>query len=457
MTRFATTPPPPGPPRPFVPPSFQQTVLPSGLRIRAARWGKRPTVAASLLVAGAGSAGDPIGLEGTAEIAAETFLGGTSRLNATELAEAIDDLAAIVEVSSGVDSSVARLFVLPAELEAGLTLFAQILVDATFPEDEFDKNRRRQIDLLAEQRSEPDFLAKERLLDRLYPDHPYGRFTASEAGLQRMTRDDVQSFVRSRYDLGKATLVLVGDVDPERLLRVAEKVFGALPKGTEEARTPDAHGAPPVVTGFSIHLVHRPGSVQTNLLFARPAIKRSDPLYPAAIVANQTLGGGASSRLFNVLREERGLTYGAFSSLVPRLSGGHFSASIDCRTEVTHESLDGLLRLIRAFSESGPTEDEHQRSLKYILGSFVLARETPGAIAQDEVTRLLHALPDDEFHTWRDRVMSVTRSAATETASSLFDPATGVVAAVGDAAVIRPVLDKFGETTLWDADGPRVP
>jgi zinc protease len=446
-------PPPPGPSRPFAPPPFVTATLSSGLPARAARWGRRPTVAVSVLFPGGGSAADPAGREGTAEIAAETFLGGTRRRTARQLAEALDDLAAVLDVSAGTDSTVARFSVLEKDLEEGLALFAEVLTEATFPEDEFEKARRRQIDALTEQRSEPDFLARERLLDRLYPGHPYGRLTATEKGLLALTRDDVAAFAAEKHVLARATIILAGAADPERLIAVAERTFGSLPRGA----TPPAPEVPPAprIDGFSIHLVHRPGSVQTNLLFARPAIRRNSERYPSAIVANQSLGGGASSRLFHVLREERGLTYGAYSSLSPRRSAGHFGASIDCRTEVTREALSGLLELIRRFAEEGPTPDEHRRSQNYLVGSFVLARETPGAIAQDEVARLLHGLPEDEWVTWRERIRAVSREGARKTARDLFEPSTGILAAVGDAALIRSVLESFGETTLWDADGPR--
>lgn len=444
--------PEPGPAAPFHPPPFVSKTLSSGLNLRAARWGKRPTVSAFLLFPGAGSAADPRGREGTAEITADTILSGTGRKNAREIAEAIDDLAAVIDVSTGFDSAVARLFVLEKDLEAGLNLFAEILLEASFPEEEIEKSRRRQIDLLKEQRSEPDFLARERLLDRLYPGHPYGSLTATESGLSALTRDDVLSHYRSRFSLHGATLVLVGAADPERLLSLAERVLGSAAVKVERNgfMTPV-----PTVNGFSIHLVNRPGSVQTNLMFARPAIRRNDSRYAAGVVANQSLGGGASSRLFHVLREERSLTYGAYSSLSTRVHAGHFGASIDCRTEVTNEALGGLLGLIRDFASEGPEGAEHRRSQNYLRGSFALARETPGAIAQDEITRTLHGLPENEFTTWRDRIESISTAQAREVAQNLFDPSRGVVAAVGDAAVIRPILEKFGETTLWDADGPR--
>ena len=446
-------PPEPGPAVPFVPPPFVHHRLSSGLEVRAARWGKRPTVAVSLLFPGAGSVSDPHGREGTSEITAETMLGGTGRRSSREIAEAIDDLAAVIDVAAGFDSAVARLFVLEKDLEAGLDLFAEILGEASFPEEEIEKNRRRQIDLIKEQRAEPDFLARERLLDRLYPGHPYGCLTATEAGLTGLTRDDVMAHFGSRFSLQGATLILVGAAAPERLLAAAERTFGKTSLGTS---TRDGSIAPPPqIKGFTIHLVNRPGSVQTNLLFARPAIRRNDPRFAAAVVANQSLGGGASSRLFHVLREERSLTYGAYSSLTPRVHAGHFGASIDCRTEVTDAALSGLLELIREFAAEGPADAEHLRSQNYLRGSFALARETPGAIGQDETSRILHQLPQDEFLTWRDRIGAVSPAEARDVASSLFDPSQGVLAAVGDASMIRGVLEKYGETTLWDADGPR--
>jgi zinc protease len=453
VTAPRRVPPPPGPPLPFHLPRFEGTVLPSGLAVRAARWGRRPTVAASILFPGAGSTADPPGRDGTADITGDTFLGGTRSKTARQLAEAVDDLAAVAEVSAGSDSSVARLYVLESDLDAGLALLAEILTEATFPEEEFDKGRRRIIATLQEQRSEPDFLARERLYDRLYPGHPYGTVTPSEKGLLALTRDDIVDFARRRLSLSGATLVLAGAARPDVLLAAAARAFAGLPRTAGEPGA--AVPPPPHLSGFSIHLVNRPGSVQTNLLFARPAIARRSPRFPAAVVANQSLGGGASSRLFHVLREERSLTYGAYSSLSTRVLGGHFGASIDCRTEVTEEALAGLLDLIRAFASEGPEPDEHERAKNYLLGSFPIPRETPGGVVQDEITRILHGLPEDEFTTWRERIRAVSREDARDVAAELFDPAMGILAAVGDAGRIRPVLEARGETTLWDADGPR--
>ena len=439
--------------RPFPLPPFVEHRLPSGLLLRAARWGKRPTVAAALLFPGAGSVSDPEGLEGLAEVAADTFLDGTRTRSGRELAEAIDDLALSCGVSAGYDSAVAHMGILERDLDAGLALFAEVLAEPAFHEEEVDRNRRRHADSLREQRSEPDFLGRERLMAELYRGHPYARLAATEKGLAALTTGDVREFYSARFGFANATLVLVGAGNEETLLAAAVRAFAAAPAGPSPAWTPPL--PPSARQGLSFHLIDRKEAVQTNLLFARPAIKRADPDFATAIVSNQSLGGGASSRLFHVLREEKGLTYGTYSSISPRLTAGHFGASIDCRTDATREALSGLLELISGFAAEGPTEEEHARSRRYLTGSFAIAHETPGALVQDEVTRILHGLPENTWSTWRDRIDRVTREEARGVAARYFSPAVGVVTAVGQASVVRPILESLGETTVWDADGPR--
>ena len=437
----------PAPPRRFASPGFVSRVAPGGTLLRAARWGTRPTVAVAVAFPVAGTSHDPPALAGLSEVTADSYLGGTRRRSALELAGAIDDLAAVLDVGSGFDAAVARLSVLSHDLAPGISLLFEVLGEPDFPADEVDRSRRRQLDLLVEQRSEPDFVARERLLLQLYPGHPYGRLSASREALESLGRDDVVAFSSGRLDLSRAVVVLVGDVDPEEALDLCER---SLPRPNGTTAPLPALAPPPEVEGLTFHLVPRPGSVQVNLLFARPALLRSDPRFPAAAVANQVLGGGASSRLFQVLREKRGLTYGAFSGLIVRCLGGHFAAAVDCRPEAAAEALDGLLSLLTEFAEDGPEETERERAARYLVGTFAVARETPGSIAQDEVTRQLLALPGDEWSTWRDRVSGASREECRRVAGELFRPDRGVVVAVGEREVLEPILSARGPTTVWE-------
>jgi predicted Zn-dependent peptidase len=196
--------------------------------------------------------------------------------------------------------------------------------------------------------------------------------------------------------------------------------------------------------------------VQTGVLFARPALRRADPGYAAAVVANQSLGGSAASRVFKVLREERGLTYGAYTGLTARALAGHFVASIDCRTEVTEEAVSGLLSLIGTFAREGPDPAELRASKSFLLGSFALAHETPAALVQNEVSRLVFGLPRDDTATWRERVTAESLEDAQQAASRHFEPSDGILAVVGDADAIGPALEHLGPVTVWHRNGKRL-
>ncbi len=447
-------PPLPRSPLPFHPPKYQEHRGATGPVLRAARWGSRPTAGVAVLFPRGGSIFDPEEREGLSEVTAEAFLGGTKRRDAQDLAEALDDLAAVFEVTSSFDVAVARLFLLEQDLEKGLELLAEILAEPSFPEDEIEKIRLRMLDSLESQRSDPDFLVHERLLKRLYPDHPYGRLAPSEEALLAMGQADVMAFHETFFRMEEASVVLVGAADPGHLLERARRVFSRFPAGPERPRASEhavKHNA-----GFSIHAVHRPGSVQSSVVFAREALMRPDPRFPAAIVANQALGGGPSSRLFHTLREERGLTYGTYSSVVARRHAGHFTASLDCSTEKTAEAVHGLLDLVRVFAEEGPAEREVEHAKDFLAGSFALSRETPGGILQDEVSRLVLDLPEDEWQTWRDRIAATTATEAQEAAREFFLPDRGILCIAGDAGSIQEAVHTLGPVTVWDTAGKRL-
>ncbi len=385
---------------------------------------------------------------------ADAFLSGTRRRPARLLAESLDDLAATTEVSAGFDAAVARFFVLPDELDEGLDLLAEILTEPAFDEEEVSRIRDRHLDALAEQRSEPDFLARERLLERLYPGDPYGRLASTEAGLAATTAADVAAFWMEHFRRSRPTFVLAWAGEPEELAASAARRLGPLVLPAEPGASAPAPAPPPAAPplpppGRSVHLVRRPASSQAAILFGRRAILRSDPRWLAAIVSAHALGGGASSRLFRVLREERALTYGAFASLAARRRAGHFVASVDVRHEAAEAGVNGLVDLVRQFAEDGPTAEELRRSVDFIAGSFALARETPGSAVEDELGRVLHGLPEDESRTFRERIRAVSLEDARE-ASRLFHPGEGFVVAVGDPARLRPVLEPLGPLTEWD-------
>lgn len=444
-------------------PRYDECVLGSGMRIRASRWGSRPTAAIAVVFPRGGSIWEPAGSLGISEITVESLLGGTASRTAQELAETLDDLAALLDLSAGFDSTVARFYLLEPDLQEGLELLSELLFSPGCPESELEKVKSRMQDAIESQRSDPDFVVQERMVAALYGDHAYGHLLPDPDFLARATLDDVTSFHRAAFDPSEATVILSGQIPTERAMETLRRVFEPLRgpttpslPGPPGAEAPAAPLPPDPRTSREAHLIERPESVQTSLALARRSVPRKAPDYVAAVVANQVLGGGPSSRLFARLREERGLTYGAFSTFTSRLRASHFMASIDCATEKTPAALSLLIEILEEFAASGPTPEEHEKARNFLTGSFVLARETPGGILQDEITRFLHGLPEDEWETWCDRVQAVTRDEARQAAERHMSPGSAVLVAAGDRAGIEASLREFGPLTIWDPRGTRL-
>lgn len=223
-------------------PRYDEEVLGSGLRIRTSHWGSRPTVALAVVFPRGGSIWEPAGSAGISEITVESFLGGTRRRSAQELAEALDDLAAILDLTAGYDTSVARMYLLEPDLTAGLELLREVLFEPSCPEDELNKVKSRMLDAIESQRSDPDFIVQERMVAALYGSHPYGRLLPDQDFLGRASLEDVAAFHKRAFDPGSATIIVSGQLPPARAMDAVRRVFEPLASGGATSNDP---GLPP--------------------------------------------------------------------------------------------------------------------------------------------------------------------------------------------------------------------
>src|SRR5205814_7532711 len=180
---------------------------------------------------------------------------------------------------------------------------------------------------------------------------------------------------------------------------------------------PGWHGAPPAApaprpvparTATDILLVHRPGSTQANIVLGNPTILPTDPLYYPARVATQVLGGGADSRLFLILREQKSWTYGAYASLHRYRGLGYWQATAEVRTEVADSALRELLHQIERIRTEVIPASEPAATKGFLVGTFPLTIETPSQIASQVANVKLLGLGDDYLRLYRDRLAAVT-------------------------------------------------
>ena len=200
-----------------------------------------------------------------------------------------------------------------------------------------------------QQRANPGFLAAEIFSRVLYGAHPASRVSPTLAALDKTTGDRLAAFHRTHYVPDHAGMAISGDISMAEARTIVEAKLGAWKKSGTPASTVSE---PAPTSGSKIHFIARPNSVQTNLIVGAQAIARTDPDYDVLRVMNTVIGGGPTGRLFMHLREEKGYTYGACSSLGAPMHRGDWSASTNVRTEVTGPALRDLL------AEIGRLRDE---------------------------------------------------------------------------------------------------
>jgi zinc protease len=421
-------------------PPMEEERLPNGARVVVARRAGVPLAAVRLLVR-AGAALDPAGRHGLAHLVAQAARRGTRRRSGRRIDEEIEGLGS--ELGAGADEDAASFGLsAPAEwLPQLLDVVVDVATAPTFPKDEVERLRRREVASLAHDLDEPGTIADRAMLMAAYGDHPYGHPVEGRARhLAAMRRPDAAAFHRRWYGPDATTLVIVGAVDPARALRLARRhLAGWRPA----AKTPPAL-PPPAPREREVWVLDKPDATQAQVRIAAPAIPRRSPEYFPAVVANTILGGGFTSRLMEAIRVNRGLSYGARSRFSMSREAGIFYVSSFTKTESTAELVEVALDEIRRFRDGGPTAEELERAKGYLCGLFPLSLETHGQIAEKICDMSLYGFGIEEVAGYRERVRAVTADACREVARRHLPEGRGAVVAVGPAKALAPALARFG-------------
>ena len=450
-TTARTVEPPPesGPARDIRFPPIERQTLANGLELNTVPYDALPVVYLRLVIK-SGAETDPDGKPGVADLVAQMLQEGTRGVGSAELAEKIEFLGA--DLWTGADAeNVELLFrALSTHLDEAMEILADVARNPAFRNDEYTKLMKREKDRLAMARRQPSYLARRAFFGELYGDHPYARVDTTEEALSKIRRSDLQRWHRAHFVPSNAILVAVGDVTPERLQAVAERAFGSW-RGREVQST--SAPEPPARQGREVVIVDRPGSVQSTVYIGELAMARSDDAWVAMEVANQVIGGSASSRLFLDLRERRGLTYGAYSQVVERVQTGPFVAMGSVRTEVTGEAVAGFFEHLDQWVSTPPSADEVRHAEDYLSDSFPLSIDTPAKIASMVADLRVYNLPDDYWESYRTDIAAVTAAQALAVAQAHVHPDKMLVVVVGQAADIAEDLRRWGPVRVLDETG----
>ena len=437
--------PEPGPAPKAAFPDYYETTLDNGLKVMVVRNAEQPLVTFRLMIK-AGAEYDPNG-SGEASFTTSLLTKGTKNRTAQEFAQEQDFHALSVGAGSADDYMSMSASGLVKYQDKMLDLMTDALFNPTFPEDELEKMKNQTISGLKSAEKSPGTLAGRLQITVGYNDHPYSKFQTEET-VNAITRDALINFHKKYFIPNNASLAVIGDITPEDVMPVVKKYFSSWQKGEIPKRN---FPEPKPIKDQKVHLVDLGKSqTQTNLQIITNGIPRNHEDYIPLSLSNSILGGGFSGRLFQNLRETHSFTYGAYSSMDARRDNGLWTASASVRRSATDSSAIEILREMRRMREEKVPEEELAMHKQYFSGTFLLSLENPGTMASRLQNIDLYSLPNDYYKNYVTNVMKVTTDKVQEIAQTYWDPENVAIAAVGDAAEIKPALERIAPVQMYD-------
>lgn len=396
-------------------------------------------------------ASTPSRIAGLAAFTGEMLRRGAGERTTEEIAEAIEYVGGDLSIETAMDYTAIEVRVLREHLPLAMELLGDLSQRPTFPEDEIERYRQREMNRLAMMYSQPRWLAQQAFQRVLYgADHPYGNYDASPRAIQAINREHLQTFHQTHFVPRNSFLVAVGDVDAESITALAGEHFGSW----EDRQPPQQElPTPPQRTGREVIIVHVPGTTQAQIAIGNTAIPRLNEDFLTLRVANQVLGGSASSRLFMNLRERCSYSYGIYSGIPSRVGDAPISINGAVESQHTAGALREIFAELDRLLASAPPQSELDAAQAYMVGHFPIITETAGNLGELVTMQRVYGLPGDYWSTYRSTIAAVSAEEVLAAAREYIHPDHVAIVLVGDAEQIAEPARRYGAVTVVSPDG----
>jgi zinc protease len=440
-------------------PKFERANLANGLELLLVERHAVPTVELQLLV-DCGSAADPADLSGLASMTLNLMDEGTKSKSAVEIGELQERLGARLGAGAGDDLATLALSALKSNLAASLDLFADVLLNPSFPATDFERIRKETLVRMQSSKLEPNAMAARVLPPLVFGEgHPYGPLgggSGTEASLAALTPAKLAEYHARWFKPNNAKLLVVGDTNLKEMRALLEPRLASWKSGEVPAKT---IGPARATTKPVVYLLDRPQAAQSVIRVAIAAPPTGDAQDIAIDAMNQFLGGSFTSRINMNLREDKHWSYGARSSIRDARGPRLFTVSAPVQTDKTRESLLEVQRELAGIIGDRPGTEEELAQVKAQQTLSLSGRwETNGAVLGSLAEQVQYRLPDDHWQTFAGKVRALTTSDVNAAARRIVDPARCVWIVVGDRAKIEAGVREagIGEVIVIDADGQPV-
>jgi predicted Zn-dependent peptidase len=434
--------PEPGAPRSYEFPTVSEHQLSNGLTLLVVDLPGRPLVSASMVVVG-GAVEEPAEKAGATVLAARALTEGTERYDAIALVEATERLGASLHAEAGWDALSVSIDVPADRLTSALEIVAEVLLHPTFPTSEVERLRDERLNDLLQAKADPRRRVEEAFVGTIYaPQSPYHRPSGGTRDtVEGLVADDLRAVYKRMLHPGRSTLIVGGDLGGLDVLAQAERLFGSWDGGGDDGTAPMTIDDRGTNVGRQVRVVHRPGSVQTEIRVGHRGLPRRIPDFHALSVMGAILGGLFNSRLNMKLREEKGYTYGAGAGFDLRRGAGPFSARAAVNTEVTVPAIEDMLAELDRIRDASVADAELRAARDFLIGVFPLRFETAGAVVGALGSLAVHGLGVDELVGYRARIEAVDVEAVNAAARDHLQIEDAAIVLVGDVDAFGPALE----------------
>jgi len=358
-------------------------------------------------------------LPSVANATAALLKNGTSKYTAEQIHEALEFYGAQLKTTAGNDYATVTLYALTKHLSSLLPMVFEIITDSTFPENEVEIHKSNAVQKLLVNLRQCEFVANQQIDALLFGDtHPYGRYSRKE-NIEALTREDLAAFYKSCYQLANARIFMAGKIS-EAEVQYVNDVFGKIAL-QPVALQPRSFATAEVGTR-NVRITNDPNGVQGAIRIGRLFPNRHHPDYTPMVVLNTLFGGYFGSRLMSNIREDKGYTYGIYSSLTPEINGGSLVIQAETGREVTDLAIKEIYHEMALLCSEPASGEELLLVKNYLLGGLLSDLDGPFSILQRWRTLILNGFDEDYFYNNIRIYKSITAAQLQQLAQKYYGP-----------------------------------
>ncbi len=403
--------------------AIRVTTLPSGLTVVTERMDRVETVSFGAYIA-SGTRHETADENGASHFLEHMAFKGTERRSAAAIAEEIEAVGGHINAYTAREQTAYYVKLLKEDLALGADIIGDILTHSVFDPDELERERGVILQEIGQANDTPDDIVFDHFQETAYPDQPMGRpVLGTEAGIKTMRRDTLRGFMRRHYTAGNTVIGAAGNLQHDEVVALAEKHFAGLPTTQHPKAVDGLYGGGEFREDRDLDQVH--------IVLGFPAVSYADPDYYPSMLLSTLLGGGMSSRLFQEIREKRGLVYSIYSFTAPAMDGGLFGIYAGTGESEAAELMPVALDELRKV-QNHVTEAELARARAQVKASLLMSLESTGSRCE-QLTRQIQVfgriIPTAETVS---RIEAVTTADILRAANRIFRGAP-TLAAMGPA------------------------